>query len=64
MEDEEMPMVENPQDKSENLQQAFADLIEAAKHVEREVPVPLTDPQEVAFSEALLEKYRKMGLHR
>jgi hypothetical protein len=43
------------------LDKALAALIAEADSVEREVPVPHTDPQEVAFGQILTEKYRKMG---
>jgi len=62
-EEEELVVEGHPEEKKD-LKQAIAELIEAAKHVEREEPVPLTDPHEIAVSEALQEKYRKMGLHR
>jgi hypothetical protein len=51
-------------EETQNLATVFAELIEAAKHVAHEVPLPPSDSHEVAFQDALQEKYRKMGLHR
>jgi hypothetical protein len=63
MEDAEMP-IDGGHQEEQNLETVFAELIEAAKHVVREAPLPPTDPQEAVFRDALQEKYRKMGLHR
>jgi hypothetical protein len=63
-EDTEMPSDGDHQEEKLDLATVFAELIEAAKHVEREAPLPPTDPHEVEYRDALQEKYRKMGLHR
>jgi len=44
-----------------SLAEVLAPLLEEAKHIQREKPVPLTDPYEIAVSEIIAEKYRKMG---
>ena len=64
MEDAEMPTARGHQEKKQSLATVFVELIEAAKHVEREAPLPPTDPHEVEFRDALQEKYRRMGLNR
>jgi hypothetical protein len=46
---------------AETLDKALALLLEEANRVEREAPVPHTDPHEVAFGAIMQEKYRKMG---
>ena len=62
--EEEIPIDDSRQDEGQSLAVVFSELIEAAKYVERETHLPPTDPHEIAFQEALKEKYRKMGLHR
>ena len=44
-----------------NLAEALSDLLEEARHVEKETPPPHSDPYEKAFGEIMAEKYRKMG---
>jgi hypothetical protein len=46
----------------QSLADTLGSLIEEARHVQREPPVPETDPYKQAFGEILKEKYRRMGL--
>ena len=45
----------------ETLDKALGALLEEVERIERDIPVPPTDPHEQAFGAIMDEKYRKMG---
>lgn len=59
---EEGEAIERESSKQElTLADALAPLLDKAKYVQREEPMPYTDPYEIAFGEIMKDKYRKMG---
>lgn len=52
-----------PDAENQRLHEALANILLQAENLERQPPVPHTDPHEIAFGEIMREKYRKQGFH-
>ena len=59
-EEAKVPKAERRLEEKQNLATVFAELTEAANHVERETPVPPENPRDVAFQNALQKKYHEI----